>query len=151
MRVLFLLLVGAWLAPLAVTAQQIICQKQFGSYVATGGAANLRFNGALAAISPDSALLYRVSSSSGFAIGQSRQAGLVWVRRGSCDTVRFASLAARRQEYQPASIVRTRRGQLRVLQTLISPDSNPTPFPARAGCCGRAPMRRCLSTDRHKA
>lgn len=111
----------AGLAPLVVAAQQLVCQQQFGSYVTPWGF-NTRFNG-LAAISPDSVLLYRLSSSSGFALGQPQRAGLLWVRRGSCDTIRFASLPAQRQPDYPAYILRTRRGQLRVAQILVGSDS----------------------------
>lgn len=118
MRVLFFLLVGVMLAPLAVAAQQLVCQQQFGAYT------NSRFVGQVAAISPDSALLYRVGLAPTAYLYQSRQAGLVSVRRGVCDTTRFAVLNAMVNRDQPACILRTRRGQVRVVQSIATVDSS---------------------------
>jgi hypothetical protein len=113
-----MVLAVAFSAPLAVAAQQIVCQQQFGASTSS------RFIGQVAAISSDSALLYRVSSATGFSGLQSQQAGLVAVRRGFCDTARFAVLNTVVSRDQPAYILRTRRGQVRVVQSIATFDSS---------------------------
>jgi hypothetical protein len=112
-----------------VQAQQVLCQQQYGQAIAQQGV-NLLFNGGQVAISPDSVLFYRLTAPSGINNGSSLQAGLMLVRRGSCDTIRFASLAVKQVVAQgllgtqSTFVTTTRRKQVRVLHTVASPDSN---------------------------
>ncbi|RZK25621.1 MAG: hypothetical protein EOO63_15775, partial [Hymenobacter sp.] len=126
MRALFLFLVGAWLAPLAAAAQQLVCQQQQGQIIPQQGV-NLIYFGGLTAVSPDSALLFRSSFPTGsYNSNFLNPTGLVWVRRGSCDTARFASLAATKITPrgplggQALFLVPTRRRQVRVLHTVFT-------------------------------
>ena len=93
----FLFLVS-WLAVVgglrSACAQQLICQQQHGQTVPQQGF-NLFLPGGMAIVNPDSASLYRLTAPSGINAGLTLQAGLVWLKRGSCDTARFASLAAK--------------------------------------------------------
>jgi hypothetical protein len=129
---IFLLLLG-WLALLAsvgpIHAQQLICQQQHGQVVPQQGS-NLLFTGGQISISPDSALLYRITAPNGIITGASLQAGLMWLKRGSCDTARFASLAIKQLPnqgslgLQSTFLLATRRGQVRIVQTVAGTDSN---------------------------
>jgi hypothetical protein len=56
---------------------------------------SLFLSGSVAATSPDSALLYRLTAPGGINAVLTLQAGLVWLKRGSCDVAHFASLAAK--------------------------------------------------------
>jgi hypothetical protein len=131
-----LLFLAGWLAmvasPRPAQAQQVVCQQQFGQVIPQQGL-TLQFRGGLTAISPDSALLYRTSLPNGsYNSTLPIQAGLVWVRRGSCDTARFAALTTKlvnRQGIlgaQNTFIAPTRRGRVRVLNTVTTtgPDSS---------------------------
>jgi hypothetical protein len=128
-----LLILVSWLTVFGsqqlVQAQQILCQQQFGQVVPQQGN-NLLFTGGQTSISPDSALLYRLTAPSGINAGSALQAGLMWLKRGSCDTARFASLAVKQMPsggslgLQSTFLLATRRGQIRVLNTVAGSDSN---------------------------
>jgi hypothetical protein len=131
-RIFFL--IAGWLVLVAslrpALAQQVVCQQQQGQVIPQQGV-NLIYRGSLTAVSPDSALLIRTTFPTGSYANSytlPNPAGLVWVRRGSCDTARFASLAATKLILQGASgtqvtfIMPTRRRQIRVLHT-FSTDS----------------------------
>jgi hypothetical protein len=126
---IFLLVVG-WMAVAAslrpALAQQLVCQQQQGQIIPQQGV-NLMYRGGLTAVSPDSALLFRVTLPNGsYNVTTTTPTGLVWVRRGSCDTARFASLAATKLTPsgslagQTTFIVPTRRRQVRVLHTVFT-------------------------------
>lgn len=127
---LFFFFVAGWLALVAslhsALAQQVVCQQQQGQTIPQQGV-NLLYRGGLTAISPDSALLFRVTLPNGsYNVTTTTPTGLGWVRRGNCDTARFASLAATRftpqgsLAAQATFIVPTRRRQVRVLHTTFT-------------------------------